>query len=133
MHQNRKCFTQQDLQGSERWVLPKNNKTNSPHEHVSTDGRSRNRWLCHCGYLTLSGSVTVKLRSAEQAVSMLGSLVNVPLLLPLSEVQHSDRKSTSRAGVSRLSSTFLGPSSADRWHSAGRRYLTPKKKRRKIR
>lgn len=74
-------------------------------------------------YLTLSGSVTVKLRSAEQAVSMLGSLVNAPPLFPLREVQHCDRKSTSRAGVSRVSSTLRGPSSADRWHRAGRRYL----------
>lgn len=74
-------------------------------------------------YLTLSGSVTVKLRSAEQAVSMLGSLIKATPLLPLREVQHCDRKSTSRAGVSRVSSIFLGPSSADRWHRAGRRYL----------
>lgn len=74
-------------------------------------------------YLTLSGSVTVKLRRAEQAVSMLGSLVNAPPLFPLREVQHCDRKSTSRAGVSRVSSTLRGPSSADRWHRAGRRYL----------
>ena len=73
--------------------------------------------------------MTVKLRRAEQAVSMLGSLAeDVVPLFPLSEVQHCDRKSTSRAGVSRVSSTFLGPSSADRWHRAGRRYL----KRRKI-
>lgn len=76
-----------------------------------------------CGYLTRSGSVTVKLRSAEQAVSILGSLVNATPLLPLREVQLCDRKSTSSAGVSRVSSTFLGPSSADRWHRAGRRYL----------
>ena len=84
----------------------------------------------YSSYLTLSGSVTVKLRRAEQAVSMLGSLVDTAPLFPLSEVQHRDRKSTSRAGVSRVSSTFRGPSSADRWHSAGRRYL---KTRRRIR
>lgn len=74
-------------------------------------------------YLTLSGSVTVKLRSAEQHVSMLGSPADATPLFPFRDVQLCDRKSTSRAGVSRVSSTFLGPSSADRWHRAGRRYL----------
>ena len=72
---------------------------------------------CFClssSYLTLSGSVTVKFRRAEQAVSMLGSLLDPTPLFPLRELQHCDRKSTSRAGVSRVSSTFLGPSSADR-------------------
>lgn len=58
--------------------------------------------------------MTVKLRRAEQAVSMLGSLADATPLLPLGAVQHRDRKSTRRAGVSRVSSTFLGPSSADR-------------------
>lgn len=65
-------------------------------------------------YRTLSGSVTAKLSRTEQAVSMLGSLVNDALLLPLSNIQHFDRKSTSRVWVLRVSSTFLGPSSADR-------------------
>lgn len=54
---------------------------------------------------------------------MLGSLINAIPLFPLREDQDWDRKSTSRAGVSRVSRTFLGPSSADRWHRAGRRYL----------
>lgn len=39
-------------------------------------------------YLTLSGSVTVKLRRAEQAVSMLGSLPYTTPPFPRSEVQH---------------------------------------------
>ena len=61
----------------------------------------------------------MKLRRAEQVVSMLGSLP------PFSfrKLQPCKRKSTKRAGVSRVRSTFLGPSSAERWHRAGRRYL----------
>lgn len=74
-------------------------------------------------YRTLSGSVTTTLSRTEQAVSMLGSLLTEPLLRPLSDVQHCDRKSTSRAWLSKVSSTLRGPSSADRWHRAGRRYL----------
>lgn len=76
-----------------------------------------------CAYLTRSGSVTVKLSSVQQAVSMLEAVVSATLLLPLRESQLCDRKSTSSAGVSRVSSTFLGASSADRWDRAGRMYL----------
>lgn len=65
-------------------------------------------------YLTLSGSVMVKLRRAEHAVSMLGSLVDALWLRPFTEVQVCSRKSTSRAGDSCVSRTFLGPSSTDR-------------------
>lgn len=65
----------------------------------------------------------MKLRSVQQAVSMLEAVVSATLLLPLRESQLCDRKSTSRVGVSRVSSTFLGASSADRWDRAGRMYL----------
>ena len=74
-------------------------------------------------YLTRSSSVTVKFRRAEHAVSMLGSLAAATPLFFFRLFQFCARKSTSRAGVSRVSRTFLGPSSAERWHRAGRRYL----------
>lgn len=106
VHQNRKCFTQKVLQRFERRILPRNRRSALAFpEQRCTRGTT---------YRTLSGSVTAKLSRTEQAVSMLGSLVNDTLLLPLSDVQHFDRKSTSRAWVSRVSSTLLGPSSADR-------------------
>lgn len=74
-------------------------------------------------YLTRSGSVTVKLSRAEQAVSILGSRANAAPPFPRRSPHPWVRKVTRRPGVSRVSNTFLGASSAERWHRAGRRYL----------
>lgn len=118
LHQHRKCFAQKLLQRPERWILPGNERITCA---VSLAAWQRStRWT---SYRTLSGSVTATLSRTEQAVSMLGSLLSEPLLLPLSDAQHCDRKSTSRVWLPKVSSTFRGPSSADRWHRAGRRYL----------
>lgn len=109
MHHNRKRFTQKVLQRLEGWILPRNERI--------TRGLSSAAWQSstwRTTYGTLRGSVTAMLSRTEQAVSMLGSRLWDTLLLPLSDVQHCDRKSTSRAWVSKASSTFLGPSSADR-------------------
>lgn len=106
MHQHRKCFAQKVHQRREGWIPPRNDRI--------TCGVCLAARQSSITYRTLSGSVTAMLSRTEQAVSMLGSLVNDALLLPLSDVQHWDRKSTSRAWLSKVSSTFLGPSSADR-------------------
>lgn len=74
-------------------------------------------------YLTRSGSVTVKLSRAEQAVSILGSRANAAPPFPRMSPHPWVRKATRRPGVARVSNTFLGASSAERWHRAGRRYL----------
>lgn len=87
MDQNRKCFTQKSLQCSETRVLPGKGQRKGLllNISVSMDMKETHSRTC---YLTLSGSVTAKLRSAEQAVSMLGSLDNATPFVPLRDVQH---------------------------------------------
>ena len=65
----------------------------------------------------------MKLSRAEQAVSRPGSRGVATPALPFRRAHPRDTNSTSRAGASRERRTFRGPSSAERWHRAGRRYL----------